>query len=78
MDEKAARVMEVATSCGYELTPAAMAMAIRAAVLECSDEAGRLNIPSLYELTLKLESQPHYSLWLCLKLFIIHSYLLYP
>ena len=53
--------MEVATSCGYELTPAAMAMAIRAAVLECSDDAGRLNIPSLYELTLKLESQPHYS-----------------
>ena len=52
--------MEVATSCGYELTPAAMAMAIRAAVLECSDDAGRLNIPSLYELTIKLESQSHY------------------
>lgn len=52
--------MEVATSGGYELTPAAMAMAIRAAVLECSDEAGRLNIPSLYELTVELESSSYY------------------
>ena len=60
MDQKAARVMEVATSCGYELTPAAMAMAIRAAVLECSDATGSLNVSCLYELTLKLESQQHY------------------
>ena len=62
--------MEVATSCGYELTPAAMAMAIRAAVLECSDDAGRLNIPSLYELTIKLESQSHYGINMIYKTFL--------
>jgi len=61
MDKKAARVMEVATSGGYELTPPAVAMAIRAAIIECSDEAGRLNIPSLYELTVELESSSYYS-----------------
>ena len=60
MSDKALRVMDVATSGGFNLTPVAISMAIRAALYECCDDMGKLNIASLYELTSEIESQTHH------------------
>ena len=53
--EKAHRVFEVATSCGYTISGTALAVAIRTAMRECFDDNGTLNIGELYELTCQLE-----------------------
>ena len=47
--------MDSATQGGYEITPAAIAVAIRAALMECKDSKGQLCIGNLYELTCELE-----------------------
>ena len=47
--------MDAATRGGYEITPAAIAVSIRAALMECKDSNGKLCFGSLYELTCELE-----------------------
>ena len=51
MSEKASRVYDAACGGGHEITPASIGVAIRAALLECTDEKGNLNLPELYNLT---------------------------
>ena len=51
MSQKASRVYDAACEGGYEITPASLGVAIRAAILECTDEQGHLNLPELYNLT---------------------------
>ena len=48
-------VIEDATAAGREITPAALAVAIRSAVSQCIDERGNVNLGRLYELTCELE-----------------------
>ena len=57
MTPKVARVMEASTEGGYTITPAAIAVAIRAALVECQNESGQVTIQSLYEFTCELESK---------------------
>ncbi len=53
--DKADIVFQTATLGGYSITGPAVAIAIRAAILECTDETGKLNVSDLYDLTCKLE-----------------------
>lgn len=53
--DKADIVFQAATLGGYSITGPAIAMAIRAAIIECTDEQGKLNVHDLYDLTCKLE-----------------------
>jgi len=53
---KAQRVFDTAIEGGSTISGLALSMAIRKALLECSDEQGRLNVSELYDLTCKLET----------------------
>lgn len=53
--EKAKSVFDQTTSAGYSITGPAIALAIRAAIKECTDSSGKLNVSDLYELTCKLD-----------------------
>lgn len=50
------RVFESAIKGGYEITPQALAVAIRAAAMECRDSNGNISLAKMYELTCQLES----------------------
>lgn len=54
--EKAQRVFDAAVEGGCTISGLALSAAIRKALLECSDEQGKLNISELYDLTCKLET----------------------
>ena len=56
MSQKASRVFDAACEGGHEITPASLGVAIRAALLECTDDKGNLNLPELYNLTGELYS----------------------
>lgn len=53
--DKADLVFQTATKGGYSITGLALAMSIRSAIIECTDENGKLNVSDLYDLTCKLE-----------------------
>jgi len=53
--DKADIVFQAATLGGYGITGHALSIAIRAAIIECTDENGKLNVTDLYDLTCKLE-----------------------
>lgn len=50
------KVIDEATRGGLQITPTALAVAIRAAAMQCRDERGNINLGQLYELTCELES----------------------
>ena len=52
----ASELFEAATRGGYQITPQAIAEAIRAAAMKSRDENGQINISKLYELTCEIES----------------------
>lgn len=52
------KVIDDATRGGREITPTALAVAIRSAVMQCRDERGNINLCQLYELTCELERTP--------------------
>lgn len=56
MSPKVTRIIEAATLGGYEITPAALATAIRAAIMESKDSNGQPNLSHLYQLTCELEN----------------------
>jgi len=49
------KVFEDAILGGMEITPAALAAAIRSALIECRDPRGQLSLAKLYELTCELD-----------------------
>lgn len=49
------RVIVDATQAGREITPTALAVAIRSAASQCMDDRGNVNLGRLYELTCELE-----------------------
>jgi len=55
MSPQVSRILDAATQGGYEITPAAIAVAIRAALMESRDSKGQPNISNLYQLTCELE-----------------------
>ena len=55
MSPQVSRILDAATEGGYEITPAAIAVAIRAALIECRDSRGQLSLSNLYELTCELD-----------------------
>lgn len=57
MNDAAARVMHAALVGGNELTPLSASVAIRSALMECTDSNGKVNIQCLYELTCELEKK---------------------
>lgn len=61
MTPEVSRVMDAATAAGYTITPAALAVAIRASIAECRDENGQTSIQSLYQFTCELESKRNQS-----------------
>jgi len=56
MFDKAQRVFDAATAAGYTINGPALTVAIRTALLECTDSSGKLNVSELYDLTCKLEN----------------------
>jgi len=55
MSPQVSRILDAATQGGYEITPAAIAVAIRAALMESRDSKGQPSLSSLYELTCELD-----------------------
>ena len=53
--DKADIVFQASTLAGYTITGPALAIAIRAAIIESTDETGKLNVTDLYNLTCKLD-----------------------
>ena len=50
------KVIDASTAAGRQITPAALAVAIRAAAMQCIDsETGSISTAKLYELTCELE-----------------------
>ena len=56
MRDAASRVYDAATRGGMSITPNALSVAIRSAVMECRDARGQLSLAQLYELTCDIES----------------------
>ena len=56
MSESASRVYDAVTVGGMGITPMALAVAIRAAAMECRDDNGNISLARMYELTCELES----------------------
>ena len=56
MSDSANRVFDAATRGGMGITPTALAVAIRAAAMECRDETGQVSLAKLYELTCEINS----------------------
>ena len=54
------RIFEDSTQGGREITPSALAIAIRSAAMQCRDEMGNVSISKLYQLTCELENQSSY------------------
>ena len=50
------KVIDDATKGGMQITPTALAVAIRSAAMQCRDERGNINLGQLYELTCELEN----------------------
>ena len=61
MTPEVSRVMDAATLGGYAITPAAIAAAIRASIVECRDESGQVSIQALYQFTYELDSKRNQS-----------------
>lgn len=55
MSPQVSRIFEAATEGGYEITPAALAVAIRAALIESKDNKGQPSLSNLYQLTCELD-----------------------
>lgn len=55
MSPEVSRILDAATQGGYEITPAAIAVAIRAALMESRDSQGQVNLSNLYQLTCELD-----------------------
>ena len=55
MDFNVHEILEEACRGGREITPAALAIAIRAAAQQCIDDRGNVSTGLLYELTCQLE-----------------------
>ena len=53
--EKAQRVFDAAMRGGSHLSGKVLAAAIRKALMESTDDSGKLNVSELYDLTCKLE-----------------------
>ena len=56
MSESASRVYDAVTRGGMSITPNAISVAIRSAVMECRDARGQLSLSKLYELTCDIEN----------------------
>jgi len=54
--DRAILVFEDATVAGREITPPALAIAIRSALIHCRDDRGQLSVAKLYDLTSDLEN----------------------
>ena len=52
----ASRVFNAATEGGYTITPEALVVAIRTALMECRDSKGQVELSKVYELTCELEN----------------------
>ena len=52
----ASRVFEAATEGGYTITPEALSVAIRVALMECRGSNGQVELSKVYELTCEIEN----------------------
>ena len=55
MSPQVSRILEATTQGGYEITGPALAVAIRAALMECRDSTGQPSLTELYQLTCELD-----------------------
>ena len=56
MSESALRVFDLATRGGMNITPEAIVVAIRSAMIECTDEMGQVSSSKMFELTCDIEN----------------------